>query len=140
MPDMPALPGPAWPGTPARPGTPAWHACPARHACLARHSRGSFGIRLPQAAVHRPRSGMFGTAACGDPYAQAAALLHGIAVNHPLVDGDKRTAWPAAATFLAVNGIGLADADQEAAYALVIDVAAGREADVAAVAGRLRAM
>ena len=107
-----------------------------------------FGGRAPEArasgllasAVHRPRARMFGTAAYQDLHEQAAALLHGIATNHPLVDGNKRTAWLAAATFLAVNGVDLAGADQDAAYALVIDVASGAEGDVAAIAGRLRGL
>lgn len=34
----------------------------------------------------------------------AAALAFGIARNHPFVDGNKRTAVAAAATFLGVNG------------------------------------
>ncbi|MEU9007442.1 type II toxin-antitoxin system death-on-curing family toxin [Streptomyces sp. NPDC048551] len=83
---------------------------------------------------------MLGTPAYEDPYEQAAALLHGIAANHPLVDGNKRTAWLAAATFLAVNGVDLAAVDQDDAYALVIDVAAGHEADTAVIAERLRAL
>ncbi|MFJ3636797.1 type II toxin-antitoxin system death-on-curing family toxin [Streptomyces sp. NPDC090112] len=108
-------------------------------ACLANGQRAE--LRAPgllESAVHRPRARMFGTPAYTDPYEQAAALLHGIAVNHPLVDGNKRTAWLAAATFLAVNGIDLADADQDAAYALVIDVASGAAAEVAVIADRLR--
>lgn len=95
---------------------------------------------LLESAVHRPRARMFGNPAYEDPYEQAAALLHGIAVNHPLVDGNKRTAWLAAATFLAVNGIDLAGADQDAAYDLVIDVASGREDAVPAIAARLRCL
>ena len=106
----------------------------------------AFGGRPPEArtaglldsAVHRPRARMFGTAAYPDLYEQAAALLHGIAANHPLVDGNKRTAWLAAVTFLALNGVDLAGVDQDAAYALVIDVASGVEGDVAGIAGRLR--
>ncbi len=108
-------------------------------ACLEQ----SVELRAPgllESAVHRPRARMFGTPAYEDPYEQAAALLHGIAANHPLVDGNKRTAWLAAATFLAVNGIDLADVDQDTAYDLVIDVAAGHESDVARVAERLRRM
>lgn len=56
------------------------------------------------------------------------------------MDGNKRTAWLAAATFLAVNGADPGDVDQEAAYALVIDVAAGHESDVTRIAARLRAL
>ncbi|MFD6230764.1 type II toxin-antitoxin system death-on-curing family toxin [Streptomyces sp. NPDC060232] len=113
----------------------------ARHACLAQDQ--PVELRAPgllESAVHRPRARMYGTPAYQDPYEQAAALLHGIAANHPLVDGNKRTAWLAAATFLAVNGVDLADADQERAYDLVVDVAAGHETDIAAIAARLRSM
>ncbi|MFD5588552.1 type II toxin-antitoxin system death-on-curing family toxin [Streptomyces sp. NPDC127063] len=108
----------------------------------------AFGGRPPEAreagllasAVHRPRARMFGTPAYDDLYEQAAALLHALATNHPLVDGNKRTAWLAAATFLAVNGVDLAGCAQEVAYDLVIDVASGKESDVGAIAGRLRAL
>ncbi|MEU6294646.1 type II toxin-antitoxin system death-on-curing family toxin [Streptomyces erythrochromogenes] len=113
----------------------------ARHACLAQDQ--PVELRAPgllESAVHRPRARMFGVPAYEDLYEQAAALLHGIATNHPLVDGNKRTAWLAAATFLAVNGIDLAGADQELAYDLVIDVAAGHETEIARIAARLRSV
>ncbi|MFI9251390.1 type II toxin-antitoxin system death-on-curing family toxin [Streptomyces sp. NPDC053069] len=106
----------------------------------------AFGGRPPEArepgllvsAVHRPRARMFGTAAYDDLYEQAGALLHALAANHPLVDGNKRTAWLATATFLACNGVDLADIDQDTAYDLVIDVASGDVSDVTVIAGRLR--
>ncbi|GAB7108730.1 type II toxin-antitoxin system death-on-curing family toxin [Streptomyces phaeofaciens JCM 4814] len=109
-------------------------------------ARIAFGGRAPEArepgllasAVHRPRARMFGTAAYDDLYEQAAALLHGIATNHPLVDGNKRAAWLATVTFLALHGTDLAACDQDAAYDLVIDVASGTESEIAAIAGRLR--
>ncbi|MFI6808576.1 type II toxin-antitoxin system death-on-curing family toxin [Streptomyces luteogriseus] len=108
----------------------------------------AFGGRPPEArapgllasAVHRPRARMLGTAAYDDLYEQAAALLHALAANHPLVDGNKRTAWLATATFLALNGVDLAGADQDTAYALVVDVASGSEAEVGRIAGRLRGL
>ncbi|GGW77524.1 type II toxin-antitoxin system death-on-curing family toxin [Streptomyces lomondensis] len=108
----------------------------------------AFGGRPPEArapgllasAVHRPRARMFGTSAYEDLYEQAAALLHAIAANHPLVDGNKRTAWLSAATFLALNGVDLSGVDQDMAYALVVDVASGAEAEVGGIAGRLRAL
>lgn len=112
---------------------------PARHACLAQGQ--PVELRAPgllESAVHRPRARMFGTPAYADPYEQAAGLLHGIAVNHPLVDGNKRTAWLAAATFLAVNGADPAAVDQDAAYAPVVDVASGAGARVPVIADRLR--
>ncbi|MFI1437641.1 type II toxin-antitoxin system death-on-curing family toxin [Streptomyces fructofermentans] len=108
----------------------------------------AFGGRPPEArepgllasAVHRPRARMFGTAAYPGLYEQAAALLHALATNHPLVDGNKRTAWLAAVTLLAVNGVDPAGWDQDAAYDLVIDVASGAEGDIGVIAGRLRSL
>jgi len=108
----------------------------------------AFGGRVPEArepgllasAVHRPRARMLGVAAYQDLHEQAAALLHAIAINHPLVDGNKRTAWLAAATFLAVNGVDLASCDQDTAYDLVIDVASGKESAIGVIASRLRAL
>ncbi|WAZ22067.1 type II toxin-antitoxin system death-on-curing family toxin [Streptomyces cinnabarinus] len=109
-------------------------------------ARAAFGGRAPEvrdaglfaSAVRRPRARMFGTEAYADLYEQAAALLHALATNHPLVDGNKRTAWLAAATFLRVNGVDLAECDQDTAYDLVIDGASGAEVDVGRIAGRLR--
>ena len=108
----------------------------------------AFGGRPPEArapgllasAVHRPRARMFGTAAYDDLYEQAAALLPALAANHPLVDGNQRTAWLATVTVLALNGVDLAGAEQDTAYALVVDVASGTEAEVGRIAGRLRGL
>jgi death-on-curing protein len=46
----------------------------------------------------------------GDLFDQAAALCNGLALNHPFLDGNKRTAFSACATFLEVNGAPLPDA------------------------------
>ncbi|MEU6342346.1 Fic family protein [Streptomyces sp. NPDC046977] len=91
-------------------------------------------------AVHRPRARMFGVAAYPDLYACAGALLHGIAANHPLVDGNKRTAWLAAAVFLDINGVDLRSADQDGAYDLVIAVASGAVAEPGAIGEALRGL
>jgi death-on-curing protein len=109
-------------------------------------ARIAFGGRPPEvrdaglfaSAVQRPRARMFGTEAYADLYEQAAALLHALATNHPLVDGNKRTAWLATATLLGVNGVDLEDCDQDTAYDLVIDVASGAESEIRAIAVRLR--
>ncbi len=71
---------------------------------LATHGGGT-GARdagLPASALQRPRN----LAACGEPDASAlaASLAFGIARDHPFVDGNKRTAFVAAATFLEING------------------------------------
>jgi death-on-curing protein len=119
-----------------------------RHLTVAdveRIARIAFGGRAPEvrdaglfaSAVHRPRARMLGTQAYADLYEQAAALLHALATNHPLVDGNKRTAWLATATFLGVNGVDLEVCDHNIAYDLVIDVASGAESDIPVIAGRL---
>lgn len=73
-----------------------------------------------EAAVARP-----GTMLSYEPDADleklAAAYAHGIAKGHPFVDGNKRTAWVVARTFLKKNGLeisGSQDERYEKMYAL----------------------
>ena len=63
---------------------------------------GSAGIRdhgLLEAALFRPQTGYY-----ADLPAEAAALWESLSQNHPFVDGNKRTAFAATYTFLAING------------------------------------
>jgi death-on-curing protein len=90
-------------------------------------------IGLLEAAVHRPRTSVLGQDAYPDPITKAAAHLHSLARNHPLVDGNKRLAWLATYVFLAKNDIVL-DPDDRAAYDLVVAVAAGTMDDVSEIA------
>ena len=62
-------------------------------------------IGLLESAVHRPRASVLGQDAYPDLFTKAAALLHSLARNHPLVDGNKRLAWLATYVFLAKNGV-----------------------------------
>jgi len=101
------------------------------------------GVRdlgLLASAAHRPESQMFGVEAYPGLYEKAAALLHSLAVNHPFVDGNKRTAWMSTVVFLDLNGVDMAEVDQDAAYDLVVAVAAGQADDVTEIARRLRAL
>ena len=93
-------------------------------------------IGLLESAVHRPRASVLGQDAYPDLFTKAAALLHSLAGNHPLVDGNKRLAWLATYVFLAKNGIVL-DAGDDAAYELVIAVADGTLDDVGEIAAIL---
>ncbi|MFN6482858.1 MULTISPECIES: type II toxin-antitoxin system death-on-curing family toxin [unclassified Nostoc] len=52
---------------------------------------------------------------------QAAAYFYHLAMNHPFIDGNKRTAFAVMLTFLSLNGYTL-NASQEQAYNLVIQV------------------
>jgi death on curing protein len=93
-------------------------------------------VGLLEAAVHRPRTSVLGQDAYPDLFAKAAALLHSLARNHPLVDGNKRLAWLATYVFLAKNDVVLDPGDDEA-YDLVVAVAAGRIDEVSDIAAVL---
>ena len=94
-------------------------------------------LGLLDAAVHRPRASVLGQDAYPDVLTKAAALLHSLARNHPLVDGNKRLAWLATYVFCAKNGLELDPADDDA-YDLVVGVAAGDIEDVDEIARALR--
>jgi death on curing protein len=93
-------------------------------------------IGLLEAAVHRPRTSVLGQDAYPDLFTKAAALVHSLARNHPLVDGNKRLAWLATYVFLAKNDVVLDPGDDEA-YDFVVAVAAGTIDDVSDVAAVL---
>jgi death-on-curing protein len=90
-------------------------------------------LGLLDAAVHRPRASVLGRDAYPDLLTKAAALLHSLAANHPLIDGNKRLAWLATYVFCAKNGVTLDPRDDDA-YDLVVAVAAGEMNDVGAIA------
>lgn len=75
-------------------------------------------VGLLDAAVHRPRASVLGQDAYPDLMTKAAALLHSLAQNHPLADGNTRLAWLATYVFCAKNGVDLDPPDDDA-YALV---------------------
>lgn len=59
---------------------------------------------LLESALARPRASVFGQDAYPDVHLKTATLLQSLARNHALVDGNKRLAWTACRTFLAING------------------------------------
>jgi death on curing protein len=65
------------------------------------------------------------------------ALLHSVARNHALIDGDKRLALAAVIAFYGLNGRRLT-LSNDAAYDLVMSVAAGRLDEVDDIAAVLR--
>ena len=93
---------------------------------------------LLESALARPQATAFGLDAYPSLDAKAAALLHSLARNHALIDGNKRLALAATIAFYGVNGRRLTLTNDEA-YALIIDVAAGKldsVDDIAAVLAR----
>lgn len=93
---------------------------------------------LLEAALVRPQTVLYGQEAYPDLHLKAAALLHSLCSNHPLVDGNKRLSWLATVVFLFVNGqdvlVGADDGE-----ALVIAIASGSLSDLEKIAERLRA-
>jgi len=81
------------------------------HADQIERYGGSQGVRDPgllEAALYRPQTGYY-----ADLVEEAAALWESLAQNHPFIDGNKRTAFAATYTFLAINGAHLtADAKE----------------------------
>jgi death-on-curing protein len=90
-------------------------------------------VGLLDAAVHRPRASVLGQDAYPDLFTKSAALLHSLARNHPLADGNKRLAWLATYVFCARNGVEL-DAADDPAYDLVVAVASGSLDDIGEIA------
>ncbi|HEY3831439.1 MAG TPA: type II toxin-antitoxin system death-on-curing family toxin [Acidimicrobiia bacterium] len=80
-------------------------------------------VGLLGAAAARPRTTVLGRDAYPDIWTKAAALLHSIVRNHPLVDGNKRLGWLATAVFLEINGVAASRASNSTVYDLVIDLA-----------------
>jgi len=103
-----------------------------RRAIIAFHSEslaehgGSSGIRdegLLDSALARPKN-QFAYAAESDIARPAAAHGFGLAKNHAFVDGNKRIAFIATATFLRLNGCRLTSSRMEEIQTMLA-VAAG---------------
>ncbi|WP_018347899.1 type II toxin-antitoxin system death-on-curing family toxin [Longispora albida] len=92
---------------------------------------------LLESAALRPQASAFGEDAYPDLLTKAAALLHSIVTNHPLVDGNKRLGWVAAKTFLLINGMTARYEGPEEPFELVMAVARGELADVKEIGSRL---
>ncbi len=80
---------------------------------------------LLEAALARPQATAFGKDAYPDLDAKAAGLLHSIARNHALIDGNKRLALAALIAFYGLNGRRVT-LTNDAAYELVMNVASGK--------------
>src|SRR5438552_7986117 len=77
---------------------------------------GAQGVRdhgLLESVLYRPQTGYY-----AGLIEEAAALWESLAQNHPFIDGNKRTAFAATYTFLAINGARLT-ADAQETYTFV---------------------
>ena len=88
---------------------------------------GTPGVRdegLLESALAQPQATFGGQFLHPTISEQAAAYLYHIAMNHPFIDGNKRTAFAVMDTFLRLNGCALNLTDDRA-YDLVMRVARG---------------
>jgi death on curing protein len=92
---------------------------------------------LLESSLARPQATAFGEDAYQGLDEKAAALLHSLARNHALVDGSKRLGLAAIIAFYGLNGRRLTFSN-DAAYELVMAVAAGQLDTVADIAAVLR--
>ena len=92
-------------------------------------------IGLLESAANRPQTTIYGKDAYPTFADKAAALMHSLARNHCLIDGNKRLAWSATRAFCLMNGLDL-KLKIDTAESLVVATAKG-ELDVAALSKRL---
>ena len=89
------------------------------HDALISEFGGAMGIRDEGAlasAIMRPQMGYYDTL-----IEEAAALLESLTMNHPFVDGNKRTAFATTEAFLRMNGHFI-DCDSKEAHAFFMQL------------------
>ncbi|MCX6404978.1 MAG: type II toxin-antitoxin system death-on-curing family toxin [Actinobacteria bacterium] len=85
-------------------------------------------IGLLESAANRPQTSVFGDDAYPGFPTKVAALIHSVARNHALIDGNKRLAWAGGRIFCLMNGFDI-QMSHDDAYDMIIAVASG-ELDV----------
>jgi death-on-curing protein len=83
-------------------------------------------VGLAESALAAPRAGFGDVEVYPSILEKAAILLERLARNHPLPDGNKRTAFFLAGLFLEANGAPLLDAQPDADVPMVERIAAGQ--------------
>lgn len=91
---------------------------------------------LLASALARPQASAFEVDAYPSLEEKAAALLHSLARDLALVDGNERLTLTAAIPYLGINGCRLALTNDEA-YELVVAVAAGQLNDISELAAKI---
>lgn len=94
-------------------------------------------IPLAESALHAPFASFGGEDFYPDPIEKAGVLCSRLVRNHPLPDGNKRTAYLAMLIFLDINGITW-EPPGEAERALAVEALAARTMTEAEFIGWLR--
>ena len=79
-------------------------------------------VGLLQSSLARPNTTLYGADAYPSLDLKAAALMHSIVTSHPLIDGNRRTAWALMITFVLLNGFEVV-AETDDAFDFVLGVA-----------------
>jgi death-on-curing protein len=82
-------------------------------------------LGLLQSAAIRPKLTVYGSDAYASFPEKVAALMHALAKNHALVDGNKRMAWAGSKIFCIINGKELR-LDIDEAEELIVGIASGK--------------
>ena len=97
------------------------------HRILIDKFGGSHGVRDKSAlesAIARPFQTFDGKDLYPSILEKAASLIESILINHPFIDGNKRTGYTALRLFLIQNGLDIS-ASQDNKYEFVINIASG---------------
>ena len=97
------------------------------HRILIDKFGGSHGIRdnaALESAIARPFQTFDGNDLYPSVFEKAASLIESILVNHPFIDGNKRTGYTVLRLYLIQNGLDI-NASQANKYEFVIDIASG---------------
>jgi death on curing protein len=88
-------------------------------------AHGSRDLTALDAALARPFQTFENNELYTSPIQKAAALIESILINHPFIDGNKRTGYVLMRFFLIDNGLDI-NASQQEKYNLVISIASGQ--------------
>lgn len=97
------------------------------HKILIDKFGGSHGVRDKSAlesAIARPFQTFDGKDLYPSILEKAASLIESILINHPFIDGNKRTGYTLLRLFLIQNGLDIS-ASQDNKYEFVINIASG---------------
>jgi death on curing protein len=89
---------------------------------------GSHGVRdlpLLDSALARPFQTFENADLHSTPILKAASLIESVLINHPFIDGNKRTGYVLMRILLISNGLDI-NASQEEKYDFVINIASGQ--------------
>ena len=81
-------------------------------------------IGLLESAVNRPEMTVYGQEAYKTLAEKIAALMHSLASNHALVDGNKRITWSCGRVFAILNGCDF-EVDVDEAERVIVALASG---------------